>query len=140
MNTFAASVFSSLNRRWLYRAYFIGVLLFGLNVGLLAMMLQDPNTPTKHEPPVVIAFVVLSVVNTVLFPFAKLAWDNTRDFILGGTVLVSNAAFLFIGKLFVNMVLWSLAIFIAPVGIVHLWFSQRATRRDQQTFQSGEQS
>jgi hypothetical protein len=85
----------------------------------------DPDLAAPHGPPALPFLVGFCLVNTLLFPFAKLVWNNVRDFILGDTVLISSAMFLFMGKFFINGTLWSLAIFIAPIGIGYLWFRNR---------------
>ncbi|WP_299592928.1 hypothetical protein [uncultured Tateyamaria sp.] len=138
MKNFAASVVGSLDKGWLFRAYLIGALCFCWVMGMRVMAAQDPNFVPSSDTPSVGFFFRFSLISTILFPFAKIVWNVVRDFILGDTVLISNAAALFLGKFIVNLALWTMAIFIAPIGIGYLWYSQRALTRDKASIQSGE--
>lgn len=101
-------MFGSVDRAYLIRGWVIG----GIFFALLLMASGGSNT----------SLTILYAINTVLFPFSKLVWDELKGFALGQTMLVLPALFLYIAKLFVNVLLWGFAIFIAPVGILWVWY------------------
>ena len=78
------------------------------------------------NPTFMIGFLVL---NTLLFPFAKFAWDELRDFIMGDTFIIQSAAMHFVWKYLVNGLLFATAIFVAPLGIGYLWFTTRTSKQ-----------
>ncbi|WP_282170912.1 hypothetical protein [Ruegeria atlantica] len=126
MNSFVAQVLGPLDRRWLFRAYLIGVLF--LCMAVVVTFTREPNLSLDANQRIIaiIGALTVFVLNTALFPFAKIVWDSIRSFILGDTFLVTSTMFLFVGKFLVNFMLWTAAIFIAPIGIGYLWLTRRA--------------
>jgi len=117
---FIRRIFSGVQPTYLIRSYLIGLIFFALIVGMAL------SAETKSGTPVgLLAFGTLS---TLLFPFAKLVWDELRDLAFGNNVIFMNAIFLFMLKWFVNGFLWAFAIFVAPVGILYLWFRTRQAK------------
>lgn len=114
---FLGRIFGGVRTSYLIRAYLIGAIFFAL------MIAVSLSAETKNGTPYgAIAFAALS---TVLFPFAKLVWDELRDLAFGNNMIFMNAILLFMLKWFVNAFLWTFAIFVAPVGILYLWFRTR---------------
>ncbi len=117
------SIFGMLNPRYLVRAYLIGLV---LSLTMIAMLL---NMETGKSPAPTIA---LFVINLLVFPFAKLVWDQFRDFAMGRTVIFQSLPLHFAGKFFVNLMLLGFAMFIAPLGILYLWLKSRGAGAPQQ--------
>lgn len=72
-----------------------------------------------------IFMIVYMAIITLMFPFSKMLWDNTKSFILGNTILITSALFLFPAKFIVNALLWSMSLFLGPVGIAYAWYKTR---------------
>lgn len=111
-------IFGSLSLAFLARSYLIGLVLLG---GVVWMMSRSEGGIEAHLPAVGLGFV-----QTLLFPFAKLAWNELRDFLLGNTVFFGNAVLVLLAKVVVNVVLWAFALVIAPLGFGYLWFRTRS--------------
>lgn len=69
-------------------------------------------------------FVYMAII-TLLFPFSKMLWDNTKSFVLGNTILITSVFFLFPAKFIVNGLLWSMSLFLGPVGIAYAWYKTK---------------
>lgn len=95
---FLQRIFSGVRPIYLIRSYLISLFFFGL---MLSTVL---NAETKTSTP--IGTIVFSTSSAVLFPFAKLVWDELRDLAFGNNIIFMNAVFLLILKLFVNVLLW----------------------------------
>lgn len=115
--TFLRRIFSGVQPSYLIRSYLIGLIFFALMFGMAL------SAETKNGMP--IGLIAFATISTLLFPFAKLVWDELRDLAFGNNVFFMNAIFLFMLKWFVNGFLWACAIFVAPVGILYLWFRTR---------------
>lgn len=102
---------------YLVRSYLIGLIFFALIVVMTFGAENRSGTP--------IGLLVYAALSTLLFPFAKLVWDELRDLAFGNNIVLMNAIFLFMLKLFINLFLWAFAIFVAPLGILYLWFRSR---------------
>lgn len=130
---------SYFERRWLLRAYFIGLLIFCFTNGSFLFAWRGDGS---WEPPEnsfdLIAFAVFTPLNLLLFPFSKMVWNSTRDFLLGDTVIFSAVIILFPLKFFINLALFQFAIVIAPIGIAYVFFVQRRNLRAVETNEPGE--
>lgn len=102
---FVRRIFGAVEPRYLIRAYILGALFF-LLIGMAAI----------RNPALLIYFLIC----TALFPFAKMVWDTAMDTMRGNTIFVMPALILIVLKLFINVMLWCFALFIAPIGIFFL--------------------
>lgn len=110
-------IFAGMNGTYLVRAYVIGLLFLAL------MALGYFGSDADRAMPA--RMIAVGLINTLLFPFSKLIWDELKSFLLGQTVVVGNVGVVFLGKLFINALLWALAVFVAPLGVAYLWFRTR---------------
>ncbi|MDR6623748.1 hypothetical protein [Caulobacter segnis] len=110
-------MFGAVQPRFLARAYFLGALFFAMTVWI---QLQASHDLVRSVP-----VFLLFAVSTLLFPFSKLVWNEARDFIVGDTVFFGNAIIVVFAKFLINAMLWSFAIFVAPLGMAYLWFRTR---------------
>ncbi len=116
MRTFQR-IFSGVRTSYLIRAYIIGAIFF------LLMASVSLSAQAKNGTPY--GAITFAALSTVLFPFAKLVWDELRDLAIGNNMIFMNAILLFMLKWFVNAFLWTFAIFVAPLGVLYLWFRTR---------------
>ena len=93
----------------------------------------DPNVPgatggleASDYPTLVVLFV-----GSLLFPFTKLVWDELRDLALGENFVLINAVVMLIAKIFINFMLWFVSIFVAPLGLLYLWWRTRGRAPEQ---------
>lgn len=106
-------ILNGVERKYLVRAWLIGICFFAL---MIVAMMQAKNSASFIAP------VIYFGLCTVLFPFSKLVWDELKSLIMGENVFFMNALILLFLKLFINMMLWSFAPFIAVIGIGYIWY------------------
>jgi hypothetical protein len=116
MNCFRR-IFSGLHPSYIIRSYLIGLVFFGMIAAVAASSKEQAGLP--------LGMIAISVLNTLLFPFSKLVWDELRNLALGNNVIIMNAIFLFMLKWLINTLLWGFAIVVAPAGILYLWYRTR---------------
>ncbi len=121
---FVRSIFGAVDRRYLIRAYVISLALLAYAIWAFSNQIGLQN----HQKALMIGYAILSAI---LFPFAKLVWDELRDMILGNSSIIHFGwwaiAINFMLKIMVNVVLWFFAIGIAPLGVLYLWLRNRNT-------------
>ena len=100
------------------RAYVLGAIFY-------AIMLSFAFAGHKHAGQSAM-LIIYGGICTLLFPFAKLVWDQLKTMALGQTVLILPIIILYPAKILVNFLLWFLALFIAPFGMAYIWFQTRA--------------
>lgn len=121
MKTFVRQIFGAVEPRYLTRAYLISLAFLIYAIWFFAT--QADLQP--YQQGVMFAYAILSAI---LFPFAKLVWDEVKGMIMGNTVLFYGGWAMivnFVFKVIVNCFLWFLAILIAPLGILYLWLRSR---------------
>lgn len=119
---FLHRIFGALRPAYLVRSYVIGLVLLGVMIAFLTNVEAKDN---RGSPVAMYSYFILC---TLLFPFAKLTWDELRNLAFGENVLVLNAALMLFLKFVINALLWGLAVFVAPFGVLYLWFRTRASR------------
>jgi len=117
--SFISRTFGALRPAYMIRAYVIGAIFFACMVWLRL------QTPDAHGNTDKVMLLIYLFVCTLLFPFAKLIWDELRNVALGSNFFVMNAVILVFLKLLVNMMLWFFAVFVAPLGVLYLWYRSR---------------
>ncbi|PRA79580.1 hypothetical protein CQ054_21530 [Ochrobactrum sp. MYb29] len=120
MTNIIKRTFGSVRIAYLIRSYLIA-LVFSLMV-IFAASHTEPG-PSKNS--LLVAMILLSLLNSILFPFSKILWEGLRNFLIGNNEIWSPVPVIVLQKLFVNSGLWCFSIFIAPFGILYLWFSNR---------------
>lgn len=122
---FVKNIFVAVSPRYLIRAYVI-------SFAMLAIWLFANNAAVQGSSKVFwYSYLLLSLI---LFPFAKLVWDEIRDTLVGNNSITYFGLWAigvnYILKLMVNFALWAFSIFIAPLGILYLWLQNRKASED----------
>ncbi len=121
MKAFTKRIFGAVEPRYLTRAYLISLALLIYAIWYFATQ----ATLQPHQRGIMLAYAALYAI---LFPFAKLVWDEIRDTIMGNTVLSYDGWTVlvsFVAKIIINVLIWFCAILIAPLGVLYLWFRTR---------------
>ncbi len=75
-----------------------------------------------HEDSFPFNLILIFVVNTFLYPYARFVYESIAGFILGDNLFIMNMKFLIIFKLITMALCWSMAIIIAPFGLGYLYY------------------
>lgn len=120
MQSFFAKTFGGLTPSYYLRQLFFGVLMLAL------ILWSISNTPQGlSAKPGMIVFLIIS---TLLYPYSRFVYESVVGFIMGGNVFFVNAIFMMAVKVMTMAMCWSMAIFIAPVGLAYLyWHNSRST-------------
>ncbi len=117
---FLKRIFGAVQPSYLIRAYAIGVVFFGFFVFLAF------SAATRNPASSPYGMVALMLANLLFFPFSKLVFDEIKRVMMGDNILIVHIVVAMTAKLFINLLLFGLAIFIAPLGIIYLWFRTRS--------------
>ncbi|MGY4527833.1 hypothetical protein [Pseudomonas sp. UBA4617] len=114
MRRIIAMTFGGLTPSYYIRQLFFGALFAALILGLAA------NSPTglSGKP----GLLLMAVVSTLLYPYSRFVYESVVGFIMGNNVFFVNALFMLAVKVFTMALCWSMAIFIAPVGLAYLYW------------------
>ncbi len=115
--SFFRTIFGYFNPRYLLRSYVISAIFFAMIILVMSNSNKDLGT----------GFWLFMTLNALLFPFAKYLWDEGRSFLLGDNIFILPALFMLLVKYFINAILWSMAILLAPISILWIWTRTRRT-------------
>ncbi|MBO7369499.1 MAG: hypothetical protein J6U11_00420 [Campylobacter sp.] len=65
---------------------------------------------------------VFIAISALLYPYARFVYESIVNFIMDDNVFFINAFILLAWKFMVMMMLFLFAIFIAPIGLLYLWY------------------
>jgi hypothetical protein len=99
--------------------YYVRQFLFGL---FFPVFLLLASTHGKGLLALSVHLQVTLALDTLLYPYSRFAYESVIGYIAGDTALVFPAILFGAVKLFTMLFCWAFAIFIAPVGLVWLYF------------------
>lgn len=114
MSNFIQKTFGGLSLNY-YVRQFLFALLISVFIGFIS--LKHPRTGELN-----IHFLVFILINQFLYPYARFVYESIIDYILGNNVFFVNAILSLIVKLFTMLLCYCFAIFIAPIGLIYLYF------------------
>ena len=110
-------IFKTIDLQYLIRAYIISIAICS---GLICMAVKKGGGGIE-------SFII--IIMGLLYPFSKLVYDEITRLLMGDNVIFMNAIILLIWKVSINIFLFVLSPFLAPFGLLYLWF--RGKRNEQ---------
>ena len=101
----------------LSRAYYIRQFVFGLIFPAFMIFMS-----TQSTRPFTWDMALFMCVSSLLYPYSRFVYESIVEFILGQNTFYVNALLVLFVKLITMALCWSLAIFIAPFGLLFLYF------------------
>lgn len=114
MHPVIAKTFGGLSPHYYFRQF-----LFGLIFPALTYFMLSRNT---HHHPVSLMLIGMLLINTLLYPYSRFVYEGVVRFIMGQNVFWVNAFLMLFVKMITMSLCWGFAIFIAPIGLVYLYF------------------
>ncbi len=110
------SLFKGLTKEYYFRQLFFGFLIFGVFLYLII------NSQTEKQTTFIIIYMF---INTLLYPYARFAYERVVGFILGNNIFFVNAIFMLIAKAITMVICWAFALYIAPIGLLLIYLYQK---------------
>lgn len=119
MRAVFAKTFGGLSSQYYFRHFVFG-LIFPAFFAFIA----------SHSPrPTPFAAVAIFCINTLLYPYARFVYEGVVDFIMGRNVFYVNALLMLFVKIMTMALCWSLAVCVAPLGLLYLYFHHSKLER-----------
>ena len=115
MSNFIKTTFGGLSS-----SYYIRQLIFGCLLAAIPLSLT-----LNSEKSVTVGFIVFTIVSTFLYPYSRFVYEEVMRFITGDNVFVVSAVALLVAKAITMILCFSFAIFVAPIGLMYLYFYHR---------------
>ena len=115
-----------MDKAYYFRNLFFALILAGIFVAIQYSsyeMLAKRNVATSVEANAAnIVMYIYIAISALLYPYARFVYESIVNFIMGDNVFFINAFVLLAWKFMIMMMLLLFAIFIAPVGLLYLWY------------------
>jgi len=118
MHSIIGNTFGGMSKSCYFRHFFFGLFFVGI-IGYLDLQKENRS----------IIEAVILIANAFLYPYSRFVYESVVGFILGENIFILNAFVMLIGKLFTMIICFMFAIFIAPIGLIYLYYSN--TKKEQ---------
>ena len=114
MHPILAKTFGGLSARYYFRNFFFGMLFPLLILGILNAGSRPLGGP--------VLILVMFSINTLLYPYSRFVYERVIGFIIGDNVFIVSGFYMLFVKFMTMALCWSAAIFVAPIGLLYLYF------------------
>lgn len=119
MHSILKKTFGGLSKEYYFRQLFFGALI-SIAYGLLVYNLsQSHKSGSSWLLPFLFVWFTLSAL---LYPYSRFVYESIVDFVIGGNWFLLPAVLMLFVKLLTMLICWGGAIFIAPIGLLYLYF------------------
>jgi len=119
MNNIFRKTLGGLTREYYFRQFFFGMI---LSVAFFYMRTQGDFSKLEIND------ILIIIVNTLLYPYSRFIYESIMNLFLGNNVFWTSGIvlyFMILFKIMMMFVCWAAAIFIAPVGLLYLYYVNR---------------
>ncbi len=116
----------------LSKQYYIRQFLFGCIFAVLFIYLavhtysSNINSSTLQ----LVISILFAIVYTLLYPYSRFVYESVVGYIMGDNVFFLNIFILMIFKFITMLLCWTFSIFIAPVGMLYLYYYHTKKERE----------
>ena len=101
----------------LERAYYLRQLFFGsLFLAMTCFVAIQGGGKMAYT------MIPYAIVSTLLYPYSRFVYESIVGYIIGNNVFFVHAGVLLFAKYLTMAMCWAMAIFIAPVGLLYLYW------------------
>lgn len=119
MHPIIQKTLGGLSLQYYFRQFF-----FGLAIAAFIFFMS-----TQGERSMPMSMLLFTIVSTLLYPYSRFAYEGVIGFVMGENVFFVNAIFMLITKFFTMAMCWGFAIFVAPIGLVYLYYHHSKVER-----------
>ena len=114
MNKIIVKTLGGLSKEVYIRHFLFGLIFPVLFYSMISNGSKEINVP--------LGLIALGVVNSLLYPYSRFIYEKAIEYIVGNNVFLLNAIFMLLVKFMTMSFCWSLAIFVAPIGLCYLYY------------------
>lgn len=115
--SFLSKTFGGLSRSYYIRQFLFGLIFFAF---LLFIGYDSYTRSGIHS--LLAVNIGYGLVCLFLYPYARFVYESIVGYILGENVFLVNAVFLLTAKFITMALCFFFSIFIAPIGLIYLYF------------------
>ena len=106
----------------LSKAYYTRQFLFGLIFFIFIVAISYNGYNYTGNASILVKNVILGLICLLLYPYSRFVYESIIEYILGDNVFFINAPLMLVTKLITMAICFIFSIFIAPIGLIYLYF------------------
>ena len=106
----------------LSKAYYTRQFLFGLIFFILIVAISYNGYNYTGNTSILVKNVILGLICLLLYPYSRFVYESIIEYILGDNLFFVNAPLMLVTKLITMAICFVFSIFIAPIGLIYLYF------------------
>ena len=106
----------------LSKAYYTRQFLFGLIFFILIVAISYNGYNYTGNTSILVTNIILGLICLLLYPYSRFVYESIIEYILGNNVFFVNAPLMLVTKLITMAICFIFSIFIAPIGLIYLYF------------------
>lgn len=106
----------------LSRAYYTRQFLFGLIFFISIVAISYNGYNYTGNTSILVTNVILGLICLLLYPYSRFVYESIIEYILGDNVFFVNVPLMLVTKLITMAICFVFSIFIAPIGLIYLYF------------------
>ena len=106
----------------LSRAYYTRQFLFGLIFFISIVAISYNGYNYTGNTSILVKNVILGLICLLLYPYSRFVYESIIEYILGDNVFFVNVPLMLVTKLITMAICFVFSIFIAPIGLIYLYF------------------
>ena len=107
--------FGGLSREYYFREFIFGLI-------FVVLFFYPYYAKGMTIPP--IGVILTAILSQILYPYSRFVYHSITDFIFGNNMFIVNVFLMLILKFLMMMICWFFAIFVAPIGLLYLYYHQ----------------
>lgn len=115
MKEIFSKTFGGLTLSYYIRNLFFGVIIFIVVFSILSNSKDEALS-------LGIGNLSFLIITTLLYPYSRFVYESIANFIMGNNTFLVNIGLMIIVKFVTIIICWAMAIFIAPIGLIYLYF------------------
>ena len=115
--SFLSKTFGGLSKTYYTRQFLFGLIFF---IFIVAISYNGYNHTGKIS--ILVTNTILGLICLLLYPYSRFVYESIIEYILGDNVFFVNVPLMLATKLITMAICFIFSIFIAPIGLIYLYF------------------
>ncbi|ENQ3081034.1 hypothetical protein ACEOWG_004368 [Bacillus cereus] len=126
--SFFKKMLLGVNTKYLVKSYIISITITTFFIYMKSM--EDSSDTLSNTTATSFLAITYVLIACVLFPFATIVWDDLINTIMSGNFIILPLPFMLIWKFIKILTLYTFSPFIAPFGMMYVYFSNGYHKRE----------
>ena len=115
--SFLSKTLGGLSKTYYTRQFLFGLIFF---IFIVAISYNGYNHTGKIS--ILVTNSILGLICLLLYPYSRFVYESIIEYILGDNVFFVNVPLMLVTKLITMAICFIFSIFIAPIGLIYLYF------------------